>query len=191
VAQLVPSPATADERSARQECDKRLKVLDAQIAKIRALEEDALKRLNVLEREAIAARDEPALRRVFRFKGGIYASRRDTRAAGFEIRGSEGYVSSGVVVEPGRIYRIRAIGRVRLTPAVECTADGTDAVKPIGETPAGMLLATNPGFPDHFRIGVNCRFEPKRKGELHFLIMDGGLERLDNTGGFTVLIEEE
>src|SRR5690349_2882557 len=54
-----------DDRATKAEVERRLRVLDARTAKIVAAEDEFLKRLDVLEREAVAAKDMRALERVF------------------------------------------------------------------------------------------------------------------------------
>src|SRR5258707_9520274 len=110
---------SSDDRAERAEVERRLKVLDLQTAKIQAAEEEFLKKLDGLEREAIAAKDLAAVRRIFRLKAGCYkaAERRDR--AGVEVLQAETWQDGGIVMQAGRTYRVRAAGVFQVRPGVD------------------------------------------------------------------------
>src|SRR5258705_8799935 len=107
---LANSAGNAEERQVKAEADKRIKVLDAQINKIRGAEDEFLKKLDILEREAIAARDIPAVRRIFRLKTGVYKAGGRRDRAGIEVVMAQAWQNSEFVVKAGVTYRIRAVG---------------------------------------------------------------------------------
>ena len=97
-----------DDRAVRVEAERRLKVLDLQTAKIQAAEDEFLKKLDALEREAIAAKDVAAVRRIFRLKAGCYKAAGRTDRIGVEVKVAESWQDAGMSLIAGRTYRIRA-----------------------------------------------------------------------------------
>lgn len=140
LAKLPPTAGGPDERMARAEAERRLKILDQMTAKVRLAEEEFLKKLDLLEREAISARDIRAVDLVFRLKAGVYRGGGRTDAGGIEVLAAGEWQDSGVVVVKGRQYRIRAVGTWDLGPISSCTGDGLPDAS-TGTVRKGALLS--------------------------------------------------
>lgn len=181
-----------DDRASKTEVERRLKVLDLQMNKIQAAEEEFLKKLDLLEREAISARDVAAVRRVFRLKGGIYRAQERHDRGGAEVFAADGWRDAGFDVQVGKGYRVRAVGTFRLSGAGEATADGVaQRSSANGEGPQGLLLAQIQGVRGYLKLGSNGRFVAENSGKLLFLLNATEAEKAGGTGSVTVLIEQE
>jgi tetratricopeptide (TPR) repeat protein len=192
VLELLPnSSGGAEERSVKAEADKRIKILDAQVIKIRNAEEEFIKKLDVLEREAIAARDIPAIRRIFRLKGGIYKAGGRRDRTGLEIVMAHGWQNTDFVVKAGVTYRIRAAGTFQIRPGLESTADGTGTQSGNGVGALGMLIGQVEGKADYIKLGSSARLTPEQTGSLTLLLNSTSAEEAKCSGGVTVLIEQE
>jgi tetratricopeptide (TPR) repeat protein len=188
---LSNAAGNAEERQLKAEADKRIKVLDAQIMKIRGAEDEFLKKLDILEREAIAARDIPAVRRIFRLKAGIYKAGGRRDRAGVEIVMAQAWQNSDFVVKAGVTYRIRAVGTYQIRPGLESTADGVGTQSGNGVGALGMLIAQVEGKPGYIKLGSSARLTPEQSGALMFLLNSTHAEEANSSGGVTVLIEQE
>ena len=179
-----------DDRSIRAEVERRLKILDVQNAKIQTLEDEFLKKLDALEREAIAAKDMAAVRRVFRLKAGIYKASERRDRVGVEVNAAESWQDGGIVLQAGRTYRIRAAGVYRIHAGVDCTPDGTSAYPENFQGRNGMLVGKVDGSAVS-QIGSSGRMTPDRTGRLIFLLNTTMAEKADSSGSVTVLVERE
>ena len=188
---LANSAGNAEERQVKAEADKRIKVLDAQINKIRGAEDEFLKKLDILEHEAIAARDIPAVRRIFRLKAGVYKAGGRRDRAGIEVVMAQAWQNSEFVVKAGVTYRIRAVGTYQIRPGLESTADGVGTQSANGVGVLGMLIAQVEGKPGYFKLGSSGRITPEHNGPLMFLLNSTHAEEVNSSGGVTVLIEQE
>lgn len=143
VLSLASAAATgSDERAARAEAERRLRVLDQATAKVRGAAEDFLKRLDVLDKEAMSARDARAAELVFRLKAGVYRAAGRKDAGGAEVQVAAQWQESGVFVTKGRQYRIRAVGTWMFGGKIPCSAEGiSDQPLVEGIYPRGALLA--------------------------------------------------
>jgi tetratricopeptide (TPR) repeat protein len=183
---------STEDRALKTEVERRLKVLDLQMNKIQAAEEDFLKKLDLLERESISARDAAAVRRVFRLKTGVYRAQERRDRGGAEVFAADGWREAGFDVQAGKGYRVRTVGTFRLPGAGESTADGV-AQKPSanGEGPQGLLLAQIQGAKGYLKLGSNGRFVAENSGKLYFLLSATEAEKTGGAGSVTVLIERE
>jgi tetratricopeptide (TPR) repeat protein len=179
-----------DDRAVRAEVERRLKVLDVQTAKIQALEEEFFKKLDALEREAIAAKDTPAVRRVFRLKSGIYKASERRDRVGVEINAAESWQDGGIILQAGRTYRIRAVGVYQIHAGVDCTPDGTKAYPETAHGVAGMLVGKLDGTAVS-QLGSSGRMTPDRTGRLYLLLNTTMPDKADSSGSVTVLVEQE
>jgi len=189
---LLGTAATAAvDRAAKAEIDRRLKILEVQTQKVQAAEEEFLKKLDVLEREAIAAKDVRAVERIFRLKGGIYQATNRRDRCGLEVAAHQGWQESGLSVKQGATYLIRAVGSSTYKKGVTVSPDGSTQMSDNGIAPLGMLLArmdTKVGT--YLRIGSSHRFTAEQTGKLSFLLSADSKELVGATGGAIVLIEQ-
>jgi tetratricopeptide (TPR) repeat protein len=180
-----------EDRASKVEAERRLKVLDLQMNKIQAAEDEFMKKLEQLEREAIAAKDTAAVRRIFRLKGAISMSVERADKGTVEIAAERAWQDSGFTCTRGRTYRIRAVGNFIVSPGVASTPDGTTAVAPNFQGPIGLLVGkVNDKLP-LISIGSSCRFTARESGKLWLLINPIVAEKPLGSGSITVLIEQE
>jgi tetratricopeptide (TPR) repeat protein len=180
----------SDDRAVRAEVERRLKVLDVQTAKIQAAEDEFLKKLDGLEREAIAAKDLAAVRRIFRLKAGCYkaAERRDR--IGVEILQVETWQDGGIIIQAGRTYRVRAAGVFQVRPGVDCTPDGATAYPEAAQAPLGMLIGKLEGT-TFTKLGSSGRITAEHTGKLYLMLNGTSADKAGTSGSVTVLVEPE
>lgn len=190
---MLELPGGSEDRAAKLEAERRLKVLDAQTAKIAALEEEMLKKLEVLEREAIAARDMRAVEHVFRLKAGVWAAQNRKDAAGTEVLAGGEWQSSSLSVRPGVTYHIRAAGHWMIDGLNPCSGDGLRNLPRIVGGPKGALIVASSGDMSRYQlVGSDSRFTPTVAGKLTFICnMPTQIERTKNTGKIFVVIQQE
>jgi tetratricopeptide (TPR) repeat protein len=180
--------ARPDDRPARAEIDRRLKILDAQTAKIAAAEADFLKRLDALERDAVAAQDMRALRRVFALRGGVWNARGRREGFGVELSAAAVWLDAGAVGEKGATYRVRAAG-VWTIDGARCTADGTPDHPATVYGPYGCLLAQVEGGGRTDRLGVDTTFVAPATGRMLFISnARTQTDRARSTGDIYILV---
>jgi hypothetical protein len=192
LALLPGSPSSAAERAARQEADKRLKVLDPMGAKLDGAVEEIERKLAALESEALAARSMPAVERVFRLRGALWQAERRTDHGFCEVFANGAWQDSGLDLRAGQTYRIRAAGTWRVRgkngARVECTAAGTD------EAPGNYIgrigqLEAQVGNKFHI-LGQDATLTPEVSGRLMLIANENDQkDRLKNTGSVQVVIE--
>ncbi len=180
-----------DDRASKMEAERRLKVLDLQMNKIQAAEDEFMKKLEQLEREAIAAKDSAAVRRVFKLKGALYRAEERRDRFGVEVGASDGWRESGFAVGAGKSYRVRAVGTFRMPACGEVSADGGQRASENGQGAMGLLIAQIEGGKEYIKLGSSGRFVAGNSGKLYFLINGTGPEKSGASGSITVLIEQE
>ena len=180
--------ARADDRPAKAEIDRRLKVLDAQFNKIAPVEDEFLRKLDALERDAVAARDMRALQRVFALRGGVWNARGRKDGAGLEVPVSSEWVDSGIVAQQGKRYRIRAAG-IWTFDGHRLTADGDpDRTTNFG-VPYGGLTAHVDNTGRHLPAGTDSIVTAPATGRLLFISSaNTRAERERSTGSLYVLV---
>jgi hypothetical protein len=177
-----------EDRPARAEVERRLKVLDAQMLKIQAAEEELLKKLDGLEHEAIGAKDMRAVQRVFHLKGSLWAAQGRKDAASFEVIANGDWQGGTMTVQAGISYRIRVAGMWTIHPGISCTADGTDALPATQWGAAGGLIAAVEGDARYKVVGSNGVFTAPSSGRLVFVCNMSSLpQRNKNDGKIIVL----
>jgi tetratricopeptide (TPR) repeat protein len=187
---MMDLPGAAEDRVARPEAERRLKALDAQSGKIKAAEEEFLKKLDQLERESIAAKDARAVRHVFRLKGGIYRAGDRKDRTGYEVAAGPGWQDTGFVVRAGKTYKIRAVGTFTVKPGLDSGPEGTDAVPANYQGPVGVLMAKVADKPA-VAVGSAYRLTAEATGPL-VLLLNPSLEgKPQSSGTVTVLVEAE
>lgn len=182
--------APADDRAVRAEAERRLKVLDVQMIKIQAAEDEFLKRLDALEREAIAAKDVRGVERTFRLKGAIYTAERRGDAFGSEIQANVAWQECGPVLTAGRRYRYRVVGTWTIHPGRQCGPNGVPDLPPVGRFARGALTAKLSSGPEIFGFGDSGIFIPPASGKLLFITnMSTHEDRVKNSGYVFILFE--
>jgi tetratricopeptide (TPR) repeat protein len=185
--------STRDDRAARLEAERRLKVLDAQGIKIQAAEDEFLRKLEALEHEAIAARDMRAVEQVFRLKAGVWAAQGRKDAVGFEVRANGEWQACPMTVRQGASYHLRAAGTWRIDGVTPCTADGLREEEPITGGPIGCLIVAVAGQTAQYRaVGSDGHFVAPASGRLTFICnMKTAAERTTNAGAVYVLVRPD
>lgn len=128
-----------EERAAHREAKQKLATLDVIGAKIDALMKETEKKLLDLLREADKAGDWDSAGRLFKFYAALRNSRGDSVASA-EVMANKSYQECNYKMMEGKTYRIRAVGRWKLSPKAECGPDGSTIVPANGYGPAGALL---------------------------------------------------
>ena len=198
VLELLPAtPGNADERAARLEADKKLKQIDPISGKIDSVVDEYQRKLDTLERDAIAARNMPALERLFRLRGMTWQADKAKDRAYVEVFAdlSHGtWQHSGLEVKERQSYRVRAAGTWQIQgnsgpqSRITCTASGTDQRK-TADWPyrIGALQAQIGG--KLITLSEDAVFSAPASGELLFIESDvDGPIREHNKGSLQVLI---
>jgi len=175
-------PGGSEDRTAKTEAERRLKFLDAQTSKIRAAEDEFLKKLDALEHDAIAAKDMRALQQVFALRGGVWNARGRKEGFGVDLPATAEWLDSTAIVKKGVKYRARVAGYWTIN-GVECTADGTDAVPPTVNGKIGSILASIEGDGRYQRITTDCTFVPIATGRITFVSNAHTREERDKGSG--------
>jgi tetratricopeptide (TPR) repeat protein len=182
--------ARTDDRAARAEIDRRLKVLDANGAKVAAAEAEFLKKLDALERDAVAARDMRALQRVFALRGGVWNARGRREGFGVDLPATVEWFDSGAVVEKGVTYRVRAAGYWTLNGSIRCTADGAPDAPPTQYGVYGHLMAAVEGGGRFEHLSTDSTFVAPATGRLKFINnVKNQEERNRSSGNLYVLVQ--
>ncbi|MDO5579610.1 MAG: hypothetical protein Q4G69_00610 [Planctomycetia bacterium] len=113
-----------------------------------------------------------------------------------DLSANRGWQNSGIKLEAGKSYRIRAAGRFTIADPhgdLPCTPGGITLRYyqgyPIGQL-LGILLTSDAGSDRIFPIGNGTRITPERSGTLYLKINDSGGRVEKNKGTFKVRIEE-
>jgi hypothetical protein len=193
---LSPNPANPDERKARQEADKRVKQADPMAAKIDLAVDDYLRKLDALEREAIAGRNMAALGRIFRLRGMTWQAERVKDRVVAEVAAKGDWQLAGLELRGGQTYHVRAAGTWRVRPGgagalVECTAGGpTQNRKPAYAGVCGQLMGMVDG--KQFGLGEDKVFTAPTSGPLQMIeIENNSGDRANNKGSLQVMIFAE
>jgi tetratricopeptide (TPR) repeat protein len=193
---LSPNPANPDERKARQEADKKVKQADPMAAKIDAAVDDYLRKLDALEREALAGRNMAALGRIFRLRGMTWQAERVKDRAVAEIQAKGDWQPAGLEVRGGQTYHVRAAGTWRVRPGgvgslIECTAGGpTQNRKPAYSGACGQLMGQVDG--KTFALGEDKVFTAPTSGPLQLIETENNsADRANNKGSLQVMIFAE
>jgi tetratricopeptide (TPR) repeat protein len=183
-------PGAADDRTAKAEAERRIKMLDAAGAKFLAAEEEYLRKLDSLERDAMVSKDMRALQRVFTLRGGVWNARGYKDGFGVDMPAAADWLDSGVVVKKGVKYHVRAAGNWVVNGAQRCTADGISTAPPTAHGPYGCLLGSVQGAGRFERLGSDTTFIAPATGTMSFNInVMTHEERKKSTGRLYILIK--
>lgn len=124
------------------------------------------------------------------------------RGARVSVAADRGWQNSGLRLESGVTYRLRATGRYQVAdePRIWWCEPGGVTIRYHQGRPLGMLLAAlrpDPPPPDEpsaftrpAAIGLGTVLTPSRSGTLHFKVNDSSGELDDNAGSLTVEIDK-
>jgi hypothetical protein len=168
-----------------------VKQLDPMGGKIDAAVDEYLRKLDALEREAIAARSMAGLERIFRLRGMTWEAEKVKEAGFCEVQAHGEWQTTDLTVTQGQTYRVRAAGSWWIKGEkglVECTAAGTnERFDPAGTHRMGQLLGQVNG--KQIPLGEDVTFTAPASGPL--LLIEGDLGqsyRTGNKGSLQVLI---
>jgi len=188
---LIPVSSTnAEERGARSEADRRLKVLDLQPAKVNAFIDETLKKLEVLEKEAESTKNAAATDRIWHLRAGIFQAAGRSGVGGAIVQATAEWQSSGFRVVKGETYRIVAHGTWRMGKGVdtECTGAGLVNLPLREHGPRGLLMATIDFKAPFIQVGTGTEFVATADGTLAFIANETFQEKADNSGSIAVII---
>lgn len=191
---LPPASTNREERAAYQEAEKKVKQGDPLSGKLDLVAEEYQKKLDALEREALAARNMAALERIFRMRGLAWTADK-VKGRGFaEVFANTTWQPTDIQLKEKQAYRIRAAGSWRIQadsakdPQIECTANGTNQRKN-NEPPFTMGQLTGRVGGKLFPLGEDVTFISPGTGPLlliEFDVIDS--YRTHNKGSLQVLI---
>jgi tetratricopeptide (TPR) repeat protein len=181
-----------EDRAARTEVERRLKVLDAQMLKIQAAEDEFLKKLETLERDAHSANDTRAFVQVLKLKGSVWQASGRPGAGGMDVSSRKDWADSGIVVTAGKRYRIQAIGTWKPNPATECNCEGITNKPGNAYGPWGAMLMQIAGHNQPVVVRPESFFQAPATGSLVFAMNEPtAADRNDNAGSIYVLVQPE
>lgn len=132
----------AEEKAAHLEAERKVKSLDALSDKLEQADQEYLKKLDALEKEAEGAKNVAAVDRIWRMRGAIYRGEGREDRAIFEVDPSiAGGQATDFKMMTGHRYFFRSRGSWRTSagPAIECTATGVKG-KPWAPRGWGCLM---------------------------------------------------
>lgn len=193
VMELTSAGAGGDERAARQEADKRVKQLDPAGVKIDAAIDDFQRKLDALEREAVATRSMSSMERLFKLRATVWQVEGRKDRVGVEVSSKLGWQDTGYEVKKGVAYRVRAAGtwKTRLSEGgklVDVTANGIANSPVDGQGHRGQLCGRVGS--DYIILGEDKAFVAPANGRLELMSNDpeAGARKAE-TGEIEVLIE--
>jgi hypothetical protein len=196
VLELLPgSPSPADERSARQEAEKKVKQMDPVGPHLEQAVDEFLRKLDALEREAITARSMSAMEAIYRLRGHTWVAAKLKDRGYTQVKAAGDPQDSGFDVIAKHTYHVRAAGTWRVQGStagvlVDCTASGTTARKDVGFGHPGQLLAKVKQ--EYYAVGEDARFTPSVSGRVEWLCNEADqANRVKNHGTVEVLIVQE
>ena len=191
VLDLVPASASRpDDKTARAEADKKLKLLDPLGTRVEALTDDVLRKLDGLEKEAVSLKSMSGLERIFRLRGHIWAAEHRDDRTYYEVLAKGEWQDSGLVAKAGQSYHVRAAGAWQVKGSYTCSAHGTTEMPlPPNYGRVGQLLGIVGG--KVYVLDEDALFTCEATGPVFLLCNDdiGQAGRVKNTGSLHVLIE--
>lgn len=194
---LVPADTkVAEERTARTEADRRVKLLDQQSAKIDLAVDDFGRKLLALEREAESSKSGGSLTRIYRLRAALIQADGKAERGACEVQATAGWTQSRFTVLKGRSYRVVAKGVWRMGNKAgdECTADGVSNGRALNGKPVGCIVAAVEGVRETEQflaiVSREQSFIAPATGQLMLNTWEDASEKPDNSGSMFVFIEE-
>jgi hypothetical protein len=190
---LASSAGNPDERAAKLEADKKLKQIDPLAGKVDAIVDDAQKKLDVLERDAVTSHNMTALARIFRLRGSMWQAEKVKDRGYTEVSSELRWQSSGFELKEKQSYHLRAAGTWRIAGVkasdgmIECTAAGSDKRDDLSGLRNGQLVGQVKG--KRIVLGEDVVFTAPASGTLELItydITDNVLHK--NRGSIAVLV---
>lgn len=185
-----------EERAAYREAKQKVATLNTVGTKIDAFAKDTEKRAMDLLKEAEKGGDWEAVGKLLK----LVVALRDDEAGGsiqyVQVVANKSYQQANYKMVEGKTYRIRAAGRWKLAPRVECGPEGVRNMIGPGSNNAGALVMLVTQGKDNFKVvkvGNDLTWAATISGEVSFVINEEKLWELagkeDNSGSLHVLIE--
>ena len=196
VLDLIPITTTnADERAAKSEAERKAKVVavrDTVSGKIETTADEYVKKLDLLEREAISTRNLAALTKIFRLKGSTWVAMGYKDRGYLEVVANLQWQKTNVEVRQGQVYRVRAAGTWTVYAAnpapSDLTANGLGKKNHTGYI-SGSLLGQVNG--KQFQLGEDATFTAPANGVLELMEEElNHQDRIRNKGSIAVLISQ-
>ena len=185
-----------DERAAHREAKQKLATLDVIGGKIDVLLKETEKKLGDLVKDAEKAGDWAALGKALKLSAAMRQARGDEQVYYVEVVANKAYQRLEYKAVAGKKYRIRAVGRWRLSAKVECGPEGLKGPPPNSFGPAGALIMMVAQDKDTYKqilVGSDLAWTAPLSGILSFVINEDKLweaaGKEDNEGSMHVLIE--
>lgn len=188
-----------EERSARTEAKQKLNTLNVMQGKIDQFAKDTEKKIWDLIKEADKLKDWDAAGHLMK----NYVAVRQIRGGGesvqyCQVAAEKAWQGFGYdKVTQGKTYRIRAVGRWKLSAKLECSPDGAETLPANNNGPVGCLLLLVSKSPQEYRyirVGSEVTFVAPLSGQFLFVCNEGKASdasgKDDNTGFVHVVIEE-
>ncbi len=190
VLELADSSKSVDERAARVEAERKVKTQDTFTEKLDTAEQEFLKKLDGMEKEADAAKNSAAVEKIWRLRGNLIRGEgRDDRSY-FEVAAQPLWVPTGFNVIAGHRYVCRTHGtwRTGAGPETECSALGFKGANN-GTLPLGCL-GVNIDNRERLNAADPAGFKPTVSGPL-FFYMNVGVDYAKSSGMIQVIIERK
>ncbi len=181
-----------DERAARAEAERRLRVLDPLWDKVRMARDRFFKDLDALEREAESTGNDAAAEQLCRLRGALLHAENNSSFGALVLPASAAnYYPTGFKMIAGQTYRIRARGKWRMSqgPDGESTADGNPKIR-TGSFCEGQLLGLLDSTLPNFHFGADVEFVAPSTAILGLGHFESG-NAADNSGSLRVFIERK
>lgn len=190
VQELLPSAGGDEEqRVARNDAEKRIHALDPGAAKLGAALEDVSRKLASLEHDPDLFKNPTTAERFLRLMVAIDNGQGEKDHVVVEVAAPINWNDTGVVVQAGYTYHIRAFGTWRCVAnkaETECDAGGLKTVPADQFGPIGGLLGRMAGRDLFFPIGHDLMLTPRFSGPLQLGINYG--DRTATSGKIRVYI---
>jgi hypothetical protein len=171
----------------------KLKQIDPLAGKVDAIVDDAQKKLDVLERDAVTSHNMTALARIFRLRGSMWQAEKVKDRGYTEVSSELRWQSSGFELKEKQSYHLRAAGTWRIAGVkasdgmIECTAAGSDKRDDLSGLRNGQLVGQVKG--KRIVLGEDVVFTAPASGTLELItydITDNVLHK--NRGSIAVLV---
>jgi tetratricopeptide (TPR) repeat protein len=174
--EMLPSAGgQEEEREARFEAERRIRILDPGAAKLDAALAEFSKKLESLEKDPELARNPATIEHVVRLRAALDMAAGHKNYAICEVTANAPgvWTDTGVMLQAGRTYHIRAFGTWRVNahkPETECTAAGLNSLGGNEAGSFGSLAGSIGGQPPYFAVGPDLVILPRVGGPLKLAI---------------------
>lgn len=181
---LPPTAQNNEQRSARAEADRRIRLLDPTSEKLRVLLSDLNVKLESLEREAHDSHNEMGVAQIKQVQAQLASCTAFRTHALLPVSARANWVDTGLDVVAGEKYQIIATGIWKSSPTTPCDADGIPHLM-TGNFAQGALIGSV-GSAVPFLLGKKTIFVAPASGRLLLGMNDD--DKADNSGSVQVYI---